>query len=116
VTDRIAAFEKYQMEEDSMNSNDHETLIRQYANGQVTWHELLERGFEDYVEVLGGLGELGLQSHPWRQSKVRIAPRVSEAARSFVRPCGRSGKPPRMPLRASNSISAPSVRASRADR
>jgi hypothetical protein len=27
----------------------------------LTWTELRERGFEDYVEVLGGLGELGLR-------------------------------------------------------
>lgn len=38
-----------------------ETLIRDYAAGRVTWHELRERGFEDYIEVLGALGELGLR-------------------------------------------------------
>ena len=38
-----------------------EVLLRRYALGGVTWHELRERGFEDYVEVLGGLGELGLR-------------------------------------------------------
>lgn len=43
-----------------MNS-DRETLIRQYAAGQITWHELRERGFDTYVEVLSGLGELGLR-------------------------------------------------------
>jgi hypothetical protein len=36
-------------------------LIRQYAEGKVTWHALRERGFRDYVEVLAGLGELGLR-------------------------------------------------------
>lgn len=36
-------------------------LLRLYASGDVTWRELQERGFADYVEVLGGLGELGLR-------------------------------------------------------
>ncbi len=38
-----------------------DALIRQYAAGDVTWHTLQERGFEDYVQVLGALGELGLR-------------------------------------------------------
>jgi hypothetical protein len=38
-----------------------EALIRRYAAGEVSWRELRERGFEDYVEVLGALGELGLR-------------------------------------------------------
>ena len=38
-----------------------ENLIRQYAAGAVTWHELRERGFDDYVEVLSMLGEQGLR-------------------------------------------------------
>ncbi|MHB8886161.1 MAG: hypothetical protein ACYC5H_14000 [Methylovirgula sp.] len=44
-----------------MQNQERETLIRQYAAGQVTWHDLQERGFENYVQVLGGLGELGLR-------------------------------------------------------
>jgi hypothetical protein len=36
-------------------------LIRQYAAGELTWHALREQGFEDYIEVLGVLGELGLR-------------------------------------------------------
>ena len=38
-----------------------QSLLRQYAKGEVTWHELRARGFDDYVEVLAGLGELGLR-------------------------------------------------------
>ena len=38
-----------------------EPLIRDYAAGRISWHELQTRGFEDYIEVLGGLGELGLR-------------------------------------------------------
>jgi hypothetical protein len=44
-----------------MSGQARETLIRRYAAGDITWHELRERGFEDYVEVLGALGELGLR-------------------------------------------------------
>jgi hypothetical protein len=44
-----------------MTQTEMETLIRQYAAGGITWHELRERGFEDYVQVLGALGELGLR-------------------------------------------------------
>ena len=38
-----------------------EKLIRQYAAGEISWHDLRERGFDDYVQVLGALGELGLR-------------------------------------------------------
>jgi len=42
-------------------TDDREALIRQYAAKQITWHELQRRGFNDYIEVLGWLGELGLR-------------------------------------------------------
>ncbi len=44
-----------------MRPGERDVLIRSYAEGGITWHELRERGFEDYVEVLGALGELGLR-------------------------------------------------------
>jgi hypothetical protein len=44
-----------------MNTKEREKLIRQYAAGEVTWHDLRERGFDDYVQVLGALGEFGLR-------------------------------------------------------
>ena len=44
-----------------MQPNERQTLIRQYAANQITWHELRERGFDNYVQVLAGLGELGLR-------------------------------------------------------
>jgi hypothetical protein len=40
---------------------DRETLLRAYAKSEITWRELQDLGFEDYVQVLGGLGELGLR-------------------------------------------------------
>lgn len=45
----------------SMTDTDKEKLIRQYAAGEITWRALRERGFDDYVQVLGALGELGLR-------------------------------------------------------
>ena len=44
-----------------MLSNEQASFIRQYAAGKITWHDLRERGFENFVQVLGGLGELGLR-------------------------------------------------------
>lgn len=44
-----------------MAESEKQRLIRQYAAGEVTWRSLQERGFDDYVEVLAGLGELGLR-------------------------------------------------------
>jgi hypothetical protein len=44
-----------------MTESEKEKLIRQYAAGEVTWRELRERGFEDYIQVLAGLAELGLR-------------------------------------------------------
>jgi hypothetical protein len=39
-----------------MTETDRERLIRQYAAREISWRELRERGFENYVEVLGALG------------------------------------------------------------
>ncbi len=44
-----------------MTEGEKERLIRLYAAGGITWHELRKRGFDDFVQVLGALGELGLR-------------------------------------------------------
>ena len=36
-------------------------LVRAYAAGDLSWRELHDRGFETYLDVLAGLGELGLR-------------------------------------------------------
>jgi hypothetical protein len=41
--------------------HDRTGLLRGYAMGEVTWRQLRERGFDTYLEVLAGLGELGLR-------------------------------------------------------
>jgi hypothetical protein len=44
-----------------MLDSEKEKLIRQYAAGEIAWHTLRARGFENYLDVLGALGELGLR-------------------------------------------------------
>jgi hypothetical protein len=38
-----------------------ERQLREYADGNVTWHTLQRRGLDSYIDVLAGLGELGLR-------------------------------------------------------
>ena len=66
-----------------MTDNDKEALIRQYAAGQITWHALRERGFDDYIQVLGGLGELGLRQPVARMEGPNLAAR--ERGRAVLR-------------------------------
>jgi hypothetical protein len=44
-----------------MTETDRQRLIRRYAAREISWRELRERGFENYVEVLGALDALGLR-------------------------------------------------------
>ena len=44
-----------------MTDAEKDDLIRHYAAGDISWHTLRERGFDNYVQVLAGLGELGLR-------------------------------------------------------
>ena len=44
-----------------MNQNEKETLLRQYASGEITWNSLRGKGIDSFREVLAGLGELGLR-------------------------------------------------------
>ena len=58
-------------------------LLRQYAAAEITWRELQERGFADYVQVLGGLGELGLRPPMARMIGPNVAAR--ERGRELLR-------------------------------
>jgi hypothetical protein len=42
-------------------AEERERLLMDYAAGKISWRELRRRGFADYVEVLAGLGEIGLR-------------------------------------------------------
>ena len=66
-----------------MSASERETLLREYAAGRATWSELRERGFDDYVAVLGGLGELGLRPPMAAMSGPNVASR--ERGRAIVR-------------------------------
>lgn len=44
-----------------MTDSEQDGLIRRYAAGEVTWHALRELGFASYLDVLAGLGRLGLR-------------------------------------------------------
>jgi hypothetical protein len=71
-----------------MIASERETMIRQYAAGQVTWRALREHGFDDYVEVLGALGELGLRppvapmEGPNREARERGRALIRDALRA----------------------------------
>ncbi len=38
-----------------------ENALRRYAAREITWSALRDQGFENYRDVLAGLGELGLR-------------------------------------------------------
>ena len=44
-----------------MSENEREDMIPQYAAGEIAWHTMRECGFESYLDVLAGLGGLGLR-------------------------------------------------------
>jgi hypothetical protein len=45
-----------------MTENEKEKLIRQYAAGEIAWSTMRERDIDKHVEVLVGLGRLGLRT------------------------------------------------------
>jgi hypothetical protein len=66
-----------------MNEGEKDRLIRQYAAGEITWRALREQGFEDYVAILGALGELGLRPPVARISGPNVDAR--ERGRAMIR-------------------------------
>ena len=66
-----------------MTENDREKLIRQYAAGEITWHSLQQRGFDNYVQVLAGLGALGLRPPVAPMTGPNVAAR--ERGRAMIR-------------------------------
>jgi hypothetical protein len=66
-----------------MTENEKEKLVRQYAAGEITWRGLRKRGFEDYVAVLGALGELGLRPYVAQMTGPNVAAR--ERGRAMIR-------------------------------
>lgn len=66
-----------------MGTDDKNELIRKYAAGEVTWHDLQQRGFENFVQVLAGLGELGLRQPIAAMDGPNVAAR--ERGRAVIR-------------------------------
>ena len=70
-----------------MENKEREILLRKYAAGEITWSTLRERGFENYLHVLSGLGELGLRppvaplEGPNRAARERGRAAIREALR-----------------------------------
>jgi hypothetical protein len=71
-----------------MTRNERDQLVRDYAAGGITWHALRECGFEDYIQVLGALGELGLRppvaamAGPNVEARLRGRAMIREALRA----------------------------------
>ena len=63
-----------------MENKEQEMLLRKYAAGEITWSTLRERGFDNYVSVLGGLGELGLRPSVAPLEGPNVAARTWRAA------------------------------------
>lgn len=74
-----------------MPESEKEQLLRQYAAGQITWRAMRERGFENYLDVLAGLGELGLRQPiaPMEGPNVEVRRR----ARALLREALEEAKP-----------------------
>jgi hypothetical protein len=68
-----------------MTQSEQEQLIRQYAAGEIAWSTMRERGIENYLDVLAGLGRLGLRppvaplEGPNRQARERGRAIIREA-------------------------------------
>lgn len=73
-----------------MTDIDQDKLIRQYAAGEITWHTLQECGFDNYVQVLGALGERGLRQPIAPMDGPNVAAR--ERGRAVIREALRAQK------------------------
>ncbi len=60
-----------------------ERLLREYAAGRVSWSHLQGQGFQNYLEVLAGLGELHLRQPVAPMEGPNLAAR--ERGRSIIR-------------------------------
>ena len=60
-----------------------EALLRDYASGDMTWRNLQTKGIDNYVDVLAGLGELGLRPPVAPMDGANVANR--ERSRAIIR-------------------------------
>ena len=66
-----------------MSEDEKRKLIRQYAAGEITWSRLRDRGFENFADVLGELGKLGLRQPIAPMEGPNVEAR--ERGRAFIR-------------------------------
>jgi hypothetical protein len=72
---------------DATMEDERERLLRDYAAGAISWSLLRQRGYENYLDVLTGLGELGLRpptapmDGPNREARQRARALLRQALR-----------------------------------
>ncbi|HEX4184694.1 MAG TPA: hypothetical protein VHY78_02415 [Stellaceae bacterium] len=72
---------------DATMDDECERLLRDYAAGAISWSLLRKRGYENYLDVLAGLGELGLRpptapmDGPNREARQRARALLRQALR-----------------------------------
>ncbi len=66
-----------------MTEAERETLIRQYAAGDLAWTTLRQKGFDNYLDVLDALGALGLRPPVAPMDGPNVEAR--ERGRAFIR-------------------------------
>jgi hypothetical protein len=52
---------RHHLREARTDIEERDGLLRDYAAGKISWLEMRRRGFRDYLDVLAGLGEIGLR-------------------------------------------------------
>jgi hypothetical protein len=71
---------------------DRDELLRAYAAGAVTWRALQDGGFDNYLQVLAGLGKLGLRPPVAAMVGPNVAARTR--GRALIRRLLRDQPPP----------------------
>jgi hypothetical protein len=74
-----------------MTKDDPDKMLRRYAAGEITWSSLRERGFDNYLDVLAGLGRLGLRPPVAPMNGPNVAAR--ERGRALIRQALNQAKP-----------------------
>jgi len=74
-----------------MTNDDQDELLRRYAAGEITWSFLRDRGFDNYLDVLAGLGRLGLRPPVAPMDGPNVA--VRERGRALLRQALNQVKP-----------------------
>ena len=74
-----------------MTNDDRDDMLRRYAAGEITWSSLRARGFDNYLDVLAGLGRLGLRPPVAPMDGPNVA--VRERGRALLRRALERAKP-----------------------